>query len=112
MRRAAPLLVLTAVVSGTVLLAVWTPFAPSAPAVSSGEATGDVYRGETVFQGNCAGCHGDDASGGVGPPLRGAGLTPQQVLGVLATGQGSMPAGVVSGRDAADVAAYVSSLDE
>ena len=46
-----------------------------------------VYAGWRVFQGNCASCHGPDATGGAGPDLlprvRGLGL--QQFVDVLLT---------------------------
>ena len=84
-------------------------------AVGAGAArrrAGDAARGATVFATSCAGCHGADATGGVGPALRGSGLTAAEVEAVVATGQGTMPAGIVPGQDAADVAAYVASLSE
>ena len=94
-------------VSGAVLaLALWHPFSPSTPAASGG-SSGDAARGATIFATSCAGCHGDDATGGVGPALRGSGLTAAEVRDVIAAGRGAMPAGIVSGQDAADVAAHV-----
>ena len=73
---------------------------------------GDRTRGKTVFAASCAGCHGADASGGVGPALAGSGLTAAEVAAVVAAGRGVMPAGIVEGQDAADVAAYVASLSQ
>ena len=98
---------MTAAVFG---LAQWHPFSPTAPTAAGGEARGDATRGATVFATSCAGCHGADATGGVGPALRGSGLTAAEVEAVIATGRGTMPAGIVSGRDAADVAAHVASI--
>jgi cytochrome c551 len=92
-------------------LAQWHPFSPTAPAVAGdGGAPGDPLRGATIFATRCAGCHGADATGGVGPALRGSGLTAAEVAGVIATGRGTMPAGIVSGQDAADVAAHVATI--
>jgi cytochrome c551 len=71
--------------------------------------TGDTKRGAAVFATSCAGCHGADASGGVGPSLA-DGVPAATVLAVVETGKGVMPAGLVEGQDAADVAAYVASL--
>lgn len=110
MRRVAPVICLVGVVIATVGLAAWTPFAPSAPAPSGGAPAGDVYRGETVFQANCAGCHGDGATGGVGPKLAGRAIPADIVIATVAAGRGAMPSGLVAGQDAADVAAYVASL--
>jgi cytochrome c551 len=105
----APVLLLATVTLATFGLAQWHPFTPeTAPAA---EAGGDVTRGETVFSVNCAGCHGTDASGGIGPALGGTGLTATEVASIVAEGRGVMPAGLVEGQDAADVAAYVASLE-
>ena len=101
------LVVVSAVVFG---LAQWHPFSPSAPA--SDAAPGDATRGASIFAANCAGCHGTDATGGVGPALRGSGLASAEVAAVIAAGRGAMPAGIVSGQDAADVAAHVASIAE
>ena len=99
---------MTAAVFG---LSQWHPFSPTAPAVDGGgEARGDAARGAMVFATSCAGCHGADATGGVGPALRGSHLTAAEVEAVVATGRGTMPAGIVSGQDAADVAAHVAAI--
>ena len=109
MRSPAGPLALLAVVAGlTFGLAQWHPFSPSAPAGDA--AAGNAARGATLFAGSCAGCHGGDATGGVGPALRGSGLTAAEVTAVIASGRGTMPAGIVSGQDAADVAAHVASV--
>ena len=52
-----------------------------------------------------------DATGGVGPSLVGSGLTDTEVASVVAVGRGVMPPGLVEGQEAADVAAYVASLE-
>lgn len=75
---------------------------------------GDVAAGEQVFAANCSGCHlnnGQDA-GGVGPQLAGnPNITDEAyVEGVVTNGQGAMPAGLASGEDLTNVAAYVVSL--
>ena len=90
-------------------LARWQPFEPSA-APAADVATGDAAAGEQVFARSCTVCHGPKAEGGVGPRLAGSGLTAETVAGVVASGRGIMPAGLVSGAEAADVAAYVASI--
>ena len=111
MRSPAQPFALLVAVSATVFgLAQWHPFSPSAPA--SDTASGDARRGASIFAAQCAGCHGTDAAGGVGPALRGSGLTSAEVGVVIATGRGAMPARIVSGQDAADVAAHVASIAE
>ena len=77
-----------------------------------GEAAGDAAAGEQVFAANCTGCHlnnGQDA-GGVGPQLAGAGLDVETIKTTVQNGRGAMPAGLVSGADLDNVAAYVLSL--
>jgi cytochrome c550 len=108
-RRLAPLVVLVVVSLAVFGLAEWHPFSPSVPAAAT-VPTGNPARGAAIFATSCAGCHGTDATGGVGPPLRGSGLTAAEVAAVVASGRGVMPAGIVTGQDAADVAAHVASI--
>jgi mono/diheme cytochrome c family protein len=85
---------------------------PGAPKAAAGTVqVGDQYRGETVFQQKCAGCHGTGGKGGsIGPPLAGASLTVAAVKAQIDAGGGSMPAGLVSGGAEQDVLAYVASI--
>jgi mono/diheme cytochrome c family protein len=110
-RLLAPVALIVVVTLVTFGLAKWHPFSPSAPAATPA-ATGDPARGANVFATTCAGCHGADAQGALGPALRGSGLSADQVEGVIASGRGVMPAGLVAGQQAADVAAYVASLSQ
>ncbi|PRO65610.1 c-type cytochrome [Alkalicoccus urumqiensis] len=66
----------------------------------------DLANGEELYQGNCASCHGGDLSGGTGPSLQDAEF--DQVTDAISSGPGSMPADLVEGSDAEDVAAWVS----
>ncbi len=52
---------------GIGLLGLKPPSDPYVAAVLS--ATGDVHRGETLFELNCAACHGTGGTGRVGPSL-------------------------------------------
>jgi mono/diheme cytochrome c family protein len=90
-------------------LARWEPFAPEAPAAAQAPP-GDAARGEAAFAQACAGCHGAGAEGGIGPALAGSGVGAGEVLAVVAAGRGAMPAGLVTGQEAADVAAYVAGV--
>ena len=104
----APVILLVTVTLATFGLATWHPFTPdTAPAA---EAEGDVTRGETVFSVNCSGCHGTDASGGVGPRSSEPGSRRRKWRRSSRRAAAVMPAGLVEGQDAADVAAYVASL--
>ena len=101
-----PILIGGAVAVATFALAQAEIFAPSAPAGTA--ATGDFYNGETVFQRECAGCHGDGGKdGGAGPPLFETGLDATEVAAAVQQGRGVMPAGIVSGQEQADVVVYV-----
>jgi cytochrome c551 len=97
-----------AIIVVTFALAQAQVFAPSAPAGDAVEA--DAERGEAVFQRECAGCHGDEAEGGVGPALFETGLDATEVSTAVQQGRGVMPAGLVSGQELADVVAYVVSI--
>ncbi|MDX6593065.1 MAG: Cytochrome oxidase, cbb3-type, subunit [Gaiellales bacterium] len=102
-----------------------TPPATSAPPATSGGSTGgssssgasgDPAHGQEVFAASCAGCHAD--APGEASPFPGApnladaapNLTEEQILQQIEQGGGAMPAGLVSGQDAVDVAAYILSL--
>ena len=103
-----PIVVGAVVVVAVFALAQAEIFAPSAPA---GDVTaGDVDRGAAIFERECAGCHGEQAQGGVGPALVGTGLDATEVAAVVQQGRGVMPAGIVTGQEQADVVAYVVSI--
>jgi mono/diheme cytochrome c family protein len=103
-----PLVVGAAVVVAAFALAQAQIFAPSAPAEPG--AVGDAARGQAIFTGECASCHGDGGVGGGGPALVDTGLAAADVSAVVQQGRGVMPAGIVSGQDQADVVAYVVSI--
>jgi cytochrome c553 len=102
---------------------------PAAIIASRGEAEGGVGRlaqtplssrqehGKYLFKRTCASCHSlaaVNARGVTGPNLDQIGqVTPQRVLSAIrigGTGQKRMPAGLLDGQDARDVAAYVSKV--
>ncbi len=90
-------------------LAQWQPFAPEAPPAAA-TAGGDPVAGQAIFARACAQCHGAAAEGGVGPRLADTGLDAATVAGVVAAGRGIMPAGIVTGAEAADVSAFVAQV--
>jgi mono/diheme cytochrome c family protein len=105
-----PILVGAAIVVVVFVLAQAEVFAPSAPA-GGPTTTGDVERGEAVFESTCASCHGSGGEGGgVGPTLAGSGVDAATVTAAVQQGRGIMPAGLVSGQEQADVVAYVVSI--
>lgn len=105
-------LVLFAVVSGTVFVLAKLHLAtPEAPAAAGAVKLGDQYRGETVFQNECAGCHGDGGEGGgVGPRLAGAPITLAAAKAQIDDGGGTMPPRLVTGQEEGDVLAYLATI--
>ena len=71
---------------------------------------GDPYRGETVFQQNCAACHGKNAEGGVGPRLRGDTISLAAAKAQIENPRGTMPPKLVSGPQERDVLAYLATI--
>jgi cytochrome c553 len=99
---------------------------PAAVIASRGESEGGVgslrteraserdERGKELFIANCKSCHNLDAvqaEGVIGPDLDElGGVDSQRVLNAIkkgGTGQNRMPANLLQGQDAKDVAAYV-----
>ena len=105
-------LVLFAVVSATVFtLAKLHPARPEVTAAAATPATlGDAARGQVIFKETCAGCHGLQAEGGVGPRLAGAQITVAAAKTQIDNGGGIMPAALVSGQRESDVLAYLESI--
>ena len=105
-------LVLFAAVSSTAFgLAKWHPAKPGLPKVSGTVVLGDQYRGETVFQTNCASCHGPNGKGGgIGPRLVGRPISIARVKAQIDAGGATMPAGLVKDGDENDVLAYVATI--
>ena len=78
------------------------------------EASEQLEHGKELFVATCKSCHNLDAvqaRGVTGPDLDElGGLDQERVLNAIengGTGQGRMPAGLLQGQDAEDVAAYV-----
>jgi cytochrome c6 len=81
---------------------------------TGGSAGADLAAGKTAFVATCGGCHTlKDAgtTGKVGPDLDSlAPLTAARVANQIAHGGAVMPAKLLTGKDAANVAAYVASV--
>ena len=80
-------------------------------------ATGDVRLGKALFKESCASCHtlaAINARGVQGPDLDDIGkVTPNRITNAIkigGTGKKRMPAGLLQGEDAKNVAAYVSAV--
>jgi mono/diheme cytochrome c family protein len=101
---------------------------PAAVIASRGESEGGVGKlraesisksdenGKVLFRETCWSCHNLDAiqaAGVTGPDLDTLGVDRQRVLNAIkrgGTGDGRMPAGLLVGQDADDVATYVAKV--
>jgi mono/diheme cytochrome c family protein len=87
-------IVSVAVVVTVVMLFANSPTAPPAAPAEAVTAAGGI-DGAALYGASCAGCHGGDGSGGLGPPLTAVAEKFQdpadQVL-VVTAGRGNMPA--------------------
>jgi cytochrome c551 len=104
-----PAVLFVAVSASAFTLAKLHPAKPGLP--SSGSVKlGDAYRGQTVFSTTCAGCHGANAEGGVGPKLDGAQISLAAAQAQVDNGGGAMPPKLVHGTQEQDVLAYLATL--
>lgn len=86
-------------------------------ALRTTDMTAAEERGKQLFRQSCASCHSLDAvnaHGVTGPSLDEIGeIAPERVVNAIengGTGQGLMPAGLLEGQEAQDVAEYVSKV--
>ncbi len=84
---------------------------------ASPTAPADLEQGKRLFAQNCSPCHGADAGGGDGPNLRGvpASLGDSTVQGIVRRGipGTAMPgSSTVSEKEAANIVAYIRTLDK
>jgi mono/diheme cytochrome c family protein len=91
--------------------------AGSGGALASESPNAKFNKGKTLFRETCWSCHTLQAAGArgvTGPNLDNIGqVTEQRVLNAIkigGTGDGRMPPGLLQGKDAADVAYYVSQV--
>jgi cytochrome c551 len=86
----------------------------STATTTGGSSGADLAAGKTAFVATCGGCHALKAAGtngNVGPDLDSlAPLTVDRVANQIANAKGAMPAKLLTGQDAANVAAYVASV--
>jgi len=81
---------------------------------NGGEAAEEVVAEdpEEIFANSCASCHGGDLTGGAGPDLTSVGSdhSKEDILSVIDEGQGAMPAGLIQGEEAEEVAAWLAEM--
>jgi mono/diheme cytochrome c family protein len=66
-----------------------------------------IELGESVYEGQCASCHGGELEGGSGPALDSGDYDEETILTAIEEGPGSMPAGLVDGEEADAVAEFI-----
>ncbi len=68
-----------------------------------------IAQGAKLFTENCSGCHGPDASGGVGPALKTSTLTGDEMQAIVRNGSGAMPgfSVILSDADTNTIVAYL-----
>ena len=107
--RSLSLVAAVAVVAAVSLIAAATVTgAPAGGGAPQAVAAADAQAGRSVFASQCAGCHGPNGEGGVGPSLAAAGFA-DLVAPKVRAGGGGMPAfqGRLSAADIDDVSAFV-----
>ena len=72
----------------------------------------EEFDGETVAQGKCIACHGDNLEGGAGAPsLVGTDLSKDELVDIIKNGtEGGMPSGLVPNQEE-EMADYILSLE-
>lgn len=73
---------------------------------TGGEVTYDAAAAEASYK-SCAGCHGGNLEGVSGPALKGTGLSAEEILDIIENGRGTMPAGLKTGDEAKNLAAWL-----
>jgi cytochrome c551 len=74
-----------------------------------GTDTASSDAGAKIFDQKCSSCHGGDLTGGMGPNLTkvGSKYSKADILNIIQNGKGQMPAKVVTGDDANQVAEWL-----
>jgi mono/diheme cytochrome c family protein len=104
-----------------IILASRTDAKGATSSLETQHASADLEKGKTLFRSTCASCHtlaAVNARGVTGPDLDRIGLSPTQAsvkrvenaIRIGGTGQNRMPSGLLQGQNAAEVAAFVSSV--
>lgn len=82
---------------------------------NNGNNGGDNEEAEQLYEQSCASCHGDDLEGESGPELDsiGADMSKDDIREQIDEGSddGEMPAGLLEGDDADEVAEWLSEMD-
>lgn len=74
----------------------------------TGGSGGDAMAGSTLFAANCAGCHGADASGNIGPNIQGEEVA--EITEHVINGHEGHTTFDFTEQDIPDIAAYLATL--
>lgn len=66
-------------------------------------------EGEKIVKSSCAGCHGVDLKGDLGPNLHNLSLSKEEIIEILIKGRKTMPPGSANGKEE-EVAEYLMTL--
>ncbi|MFC5557546.1 c-type cytochrome [Ureibacillus thermophilus] len=66
-------------------------------------------EGEKIAKSSCAGCHGVDLKGDLGPNLHNLSLSREEIIEILIKGRKTMPPGSANGKEE-EVAEYLMTL--
>ena len=91
--------------------------APETPAAASPAAqpAASTAGGRAAFLNACSGCHGEDATGGLGPPLVPARRDAETLNEIVRNGLGLMPPldpGLITDDQIVQVVAFLNSLSQ
>ncbi|HLR08009.1 MAG TPA: cytochrome c [Bacillota bacterium] len=72
-----------------------------------------VEEPEAIFESNCASCHGDDLSGGMGPDLTDVGsrLSEEEIHEIIMEGKGDMPPGLATEAESEVLSEWLSDME-
>lgn len=93
-----------------IVVGVWGGNTAQKNASGGSSSQSQVQTPDKIFQQNCSSCHGNNLQGGVGPNLQtiGSKWSKAQILNQIKNGGGPMPGGIISGKEADDVATWLS----
>ncbi|WP_270180104.1 c-type cytochrome [Alkalihalobacillus sp. CinArs1] len=72
----------------------------------------DVEAAEATYEQQCLQCHGENLKGDVGPALTNVGerLSKDTILNIVQNGKGQMPANLVEGEEAENLASWLANM--
>ncbi|TLS38515.1 cytochrome c551 [Pseudalkalibacillus caeni] len=74
----------------------------------------DAEAAQALYNTKCSSCHGDNLQGNIGPKLSAIGskYSKDEIVSIIQNGKGQMPAGLVEGDEADNLAAWLADKKE